>query len=467
MKVALCHVGIRHIGFDAFYKIFSPGFDHVESYHVDSYLVSNGMTSIGASLLKRGHEVVYVDLRMLGSWEDVEDSLSKAKVEMVGCGFQTPNREYALKLCRIAKSMGLVTVVGGPHVTCAPEDILGCDEVDHLVVGEGELTLPAICDTYDAGGKPERLIEAEMVKDLSSLDLPYLSPLYENVVKLKKCGFIVTSRGCPGRCYYCQPVMKKIYGNKIKFRSLDHVFKELDMYIHKLGIRKFYIMDDMFTTKKERVLEFTSRLRSQGYNIEYDINARVDFFDEEMAYELASTGCGLVSFGFESGSNKKLKLINKHTTREKNLEIGKLWKKTGKQVTANILVGIPGETEDDLAQDYSFIEELGPDRLLFNYMVPYPGTEFFNILSKQGALSTTDFGRYEMNLNKQFGTVKGVDYDMLHRWEPKFDKLRKKIFMKKCMRLLLKNPKLLFGQLMNYTLRDLANKLKTLYVGTP
>lgn len=454
MKVVLCHVGIRNIGFNSFYNKFDLTFNNI-----DTYLVPNGICYLGAALRKQGHEVTYLDLRMLSGWKEVEEQLKEINPRMVGCGFQTPNREYAIELCKIAKRLGMITIVGGPHATCAPDDALSCLDFDHVVVGEGEITLPKICDMYDQGIIPTRFHQGEFVSDLSALNLPYLSQLYENVVKLKKCGFLVTSRGCPGRCSFCQPVLEKIYGRKIKFRDIDHVFKEIDNYINNYGVRKFFFMDDMFTTRKERVEEFTNRLKSEKYNIEYDINARVDFFNEVMAEQLASTGCNLISFGFESGSNAKLKLLRKNTTRERNLEMGKLWKKTGKLLLANILVGVPGETEADIEQDYTFIEELKPDAFYFNWMVPYPGTEYYDLFIKSNGLTSDDFALYEMNINKKIGLIKAVDYNMIRKWEEKFEDLRKKLNRKENISMMMKNPKRFLNKVMDTKIGVIAEQL--------
>jgi len=454
VKVVLCHVGIRNIGFNSFYNKFDLSFNNI-----DTYLVPNGICYLGAALRNSNHEVHYLDLRMMSGWDEVEDRLKEIKPQMVGCGFQTPNLEFAIKLCKIAKKLGMITIVGGPHVTSVPNDSLTYQEFDHIVAGEGEITLPIICDIYDKGEKPSRFYQGEFVSDISSLSLPYLSPIYENVVKLKKCGFIVTSRGCPGRCLFCQPVLKKIYGPKIKFRELDHVFKELDYYIINYGIRKFFFMDDMFTTNKKRVEEFTNRLKDGKYDIKYDINARVDFFDETLDIQLASSGCNLISFGFESGSNNKLKLLRKNTTRERNLEVGKLWKKQGKLLLANILVGIPGETESDIEQDYSFIEELQPDAFYFNWMVPYPGTEYYDMFIKNNELMSNDFALYEMNVIKKIGLIKGVDYDMIRKWEDKFENLRKKLSRKANISMIIKNPRGLVGKLMDVKLGVLFEQL--------
>ena len=288
------------------------------------------------------------------------------------------------------------------------------------MVGEGDHILPKLCEAIEQGQKPDRLIHSEPLHEIESIPLPYLSPLYEDVVRRKKCGFIVTSRGCPGRCKYCQPVQKSIYGNRIKLRSAENILREIDYYRDKLGIRKFFIMDDMFTVNRNRINEFTRLLAERKYDIEYDISARVDYFDQDMSDRLAATSCNLISFGFESGSNHKLKLMNKQTTREQNLTAGKIWKKTGKLILANLLAAIPGETEADLAEDFSFIDELRPTMYYFNWMVPFPGSKYYEELLATDMLLTNDLNLFEMNVVHNTPLIKNVDYDMVLRWEKKF-----------------------------------------------
>jgi anaerobic magnesium-protoporphyrin IX monomethyl ester cyclase len=139
-----------------------------------------------------------------------------------------------------------------------------------------------------------------------------------------------------------------------------------------------------------------------------------------MSDRLAATGCNLISFGFESGSNHKLKLMKKQTTREQNLAAGKIWKKTGKLILANLLAAIPGETEADLAEDFSFIDELRPTMYYFNWMVPFPGSKYYEELLATDMLLTNDLNLFEMNMVHNTPLTKNVDYDMVLRWEKKF-----------------------------------------------
>jgi radical SAM superfamily enzyme YgiQ (UPF0313 family) len=418
MLIVLSHVGIRNIGFDAFERHFTPTFDGL-----DTYIIPYGLTLIGGALREAGHGVEYLDLRLVSGWEEVEARLREMKPGLLGVGFQTPNREFAVELARLAKSLGIPTVAGGPHVTCAPYDGLAIREFDHVVIGEGEEAMVDIAAAYEDGRTPPHEIHPEPLRDIENRPLPYLSETYEAIARRKNCGFVVTSRGCPGRCKYCQPVQKALYGPRIKMRSAASILAEMDRYL-AMGIRKFFIMDDMFVVNRNRVAEFAGSIKERGLDVEYDISARVDFFDQEMADHLASTGCNLISFGFESGSDHKLKLMHKQTTREMNLTAGRIWKKTGKLTLANILVGIPGETDEDIAQDLSFIEELGPSAFYYNWMVPFPGTHYFEELKAAGQLLTTDFDQYEMNIVRKMPLIKTVDYDRVRRWEKEFDRLR-------------------------------------------
>ena len=422
MRVVLSHVGIRNIGFDAFERLFAPGFDNL-----DSFIVPYGMVTLGGILKAKGHEVEYLDLRMVKGWEEVESFLRDFKPQVLGCGFQTPNREFAIDLCALARTLGIVTVVGGPHVSCVPADAEAIEAFDHVVVGEGDLVLPELVEAVGRGAKPPKMLRAEPVAEIESIPLPYLSPIYESLIKRKGCGFIVTSRGCPGRCKYCQPVQKTIYGPRVKLRSAENVIREMTHYQEAFGVRKFFIMDDMFIVNRKRVNEFCQIMQDRKLDMEYDISARVDYFDEDLAERLAATGCNLISFGFESGSNHKLQLMHKQTTREQNLAAGMVWKKFNRLLLANMLFAIPGETEEDLAEDYSFIDILRPTMVYFNRMVPFPGSAYFDELLAAGMLATTDFSKYEMNVVRSTPLVKNVDYAMVDRWEEKFNELRRQL----------------------------------------
>jgi len=407
MQVLLSNVSINSTGFNSFEN--QPDVP-------ESYFIPYGLVTLGSILRAKGHGVEYLDLRMVRGWEEVEQRLREIKPKVLGCGFQTPSRHIADQLCTLAKTMNITTVVGGPHASAIPEDCLGLSSFDHILVGEGDLTFPEICESIDQGRTPPRLIHGEPLHDLDSIPLPYLSPLYEYAAKRKNSGFIVTSRGCPGRCKYCQPIQKSIYGNRMKWRSPESMLKEIDDYRNRLSINHFAFLDDTFTLDRKRINTFTQLLTDRQYNISYSINARADFIDEDLAQRLAASGCKSIFFGFESGSNHKLKLMNKQTTREQNLLAGKTWSKYG-ECGANILSAIPGELEQDLAEDLSFIQELQPKYLAFFWMVPFPGSNYYKELLDSDMLLHKDFSKYDMNIIKEMPIVKGIDYDMVRIWE--------------------------------------------------
>lgn len=410
MKILFIYPGNATIGFNsAFSKSDNP----------DTWYVPLGICYLTAILKKKKYEVDIIDFRYEKGFEEIKEKIMDSNADVIAISFQTAAASYAYQTAKVAKQMGKIVIGGGIHPTVMPREVIDTGCFDHIIVGEGVISLPKLLKEIETGIVKEKIIIGEIEKDLDSLPIPYLFKIYKkHVIKKRKLIFLFTSRGCPGRCSFCQPVIDKMFGRRVHFRTPDNILSEVLYWKNKYNIKHFMIVDDIYTIKKKYVLELCRKLVEMNLPLTWSINSRVDTFDEEMAKALSESKCVWNCIGFESGSQRILDYLGKKTTVEKGLKTAALCRKYNIKFTANILVGIPTETEEDYKMNFKFISEIKPTRVSYNYLVPYPGTEMYDLGIKQGWLNKNIYNeKYEMNQSREKGLMSCVNYDLAKAWE--------------------------------------------------
>lgn len=287
-------------------------------------------------------------------------------------------------------------VLGGTHPTLFPEEMLANENIDFVVLGEGEETFFELVNSY---GKTElSLIDGiafkadskvivnkrrDMIRLLDSLPLPafdkvdmdfYLQPNIHLVRGIPLKGFyIFSSRGCPYRCRFC--VNKNIFGRTVRFRDPVKVVDEIEYLHKKYKIDAFYLFDDTFAVNKSHAKLFCDEIIKRRLRLVWGCETRVNLLNEEILKKLKKSGCIQIDFGIESGSQRLLDFLQKDITVESVRHTVKLCKKHRMRIFANFMINLPTETEEDLGLTLKLAEELKSDISIFNVTCPFPGTD--------------------------------------------------------------------------------------------
>jgi radical SAM superfamily enzyme YgiQ (UPF0313 family) len=122
---------------------------------------------------------------------------------------------------------------------------------------------------------------------------------------------IFSARGCPFRCAFC------VRGGKLVEKSIERVVQEISTLRHTYGQKRVFFYDQTFTLRKSRVVELCRRLRAEPglSDVEWSCTGRLNIGDLDLMAEMADSGCKMIYFGAESGSDRVLKRINKRITR--------------------------------------------------------------------------------------------------------------------------------------------------------
>jgi radical SAM superfamily enzyme YgiQ (UPF0313 family) len=427
MRIAFVYAGIATIGWNSYNK-FGRGLD-------DYYAIPQGIAYLRALLLQDGrHEADIIDFRMLSGPEEYRQKLIDGKYDVVGISCLTPSRDYAVLAAEIAKELGMTTLAGGVHASALPDDFAGTGFFDCVVVGEGEITLFEILEMIEQGKELPRVYRTvNYVKDLDELPFPataYL-PTYEHAFEANDgLAGVTASRGCPGRCKYCWPNQFVMYGTKsIRWRTPQNIVEEMLYLKNHFPIKLITFYDDTFSWNKKWLREFRDHVRERrehGVDIPpIAVNARANTFDNEVAEILKELGCVGVWFGFESGSPRILKILNKGCTLEQNIRAAKICREAGFDVNANILVGIPGETKEDYLLTYKFLKTIQPNNVRYNVLSPYPGSQFYEELAPQGLIDVQKYQDYDVATPHITGkgVIRSVDYNLVMKWANPFRSL--------------------------------------------
>lgn len=184
---------------------------------------------------------------------------------------------------------------------------------------------------------------------------------------------MIATRGCVYDCSFCDRVT---HGRKFKKRSIVNVCNEIEQLIGDYEIKFIRFCDDCMTLDKKWLLKLCKAIKS--YNIEWACMARADTLDNETLSNMKKAGCKEIYFGFESGSQKLLDLMNKKTTVKKNAEIIKKCKDNGITCCAYMMFGFPGEDEHTVEDTMEFLTNNKPDKSRISTFVPIPGTDVWN-----------------------------------------------------------------------------------------
>jgi len=224
----------------------------------------------------------------------------------------------------------------------------------------------------------------------------------------------------PGRCTYCVSGEKKFY-QRMRFRSVDHVLREVEQAHARYKFTNLLFLDVNATTRRKHFHAILHELLRRHPDLGVIVQERSDGFDEETARLLSGFRSCQVWFGFESMSPRMLSIINKETNPDEARAAVALCRRFSLSVAANVLIGVPGETDDDIRQTYEFIAEIRPAVISCNILSPFPGTKVHDECVARGDLMDLDsHERYELRSVLERGIIRSIDYRKVRVWHRLF-----------------------------------------------
>ena len=410
-----------------------------------------GLAYFAGSLEKGGFEVEILDNYLLKKPIDyVKLEIKRLNPEIVGVACSSATYRRCVETAKAVKEVlpACKVVVGGPHPSCVPDSMLQHPEIDYVVLGEGERAMVELaahitkCEDDSAIAKIPGVAyrhEGKIVKntpnfisDLDQIPFParHLLPmhLYDRAIYYLSAKPIVTMnvvRGCPYNCGYCD--VKELWGKTCRAFSPPRVLEEVEHLVNKYGSKGIYFIGDNFTIQKKRTIEICKLMKKDKLDVEWVCDTRVDLISRELLKIMKDAGCQTIWFGVESGSPRILKKINKGITVQQVVHAFKLCKEEGIQISCSFMLGIPGETVNDMEATLKFAKKLDPDWCRFNIFIATPGTSLYEeILQKRLYDRMEDFLVYVKTEDFNYESVLAVQ----KRFHMSFNRSPKRILRK-------------------------------------
>ncbi len=354
---------------------------------------------VAAIAKKAGHEVKLIDANALNlSKKEILKQVRVFNPDIIAFTITTYMFYSVLEwIYFLKKNTEAKTLVGGAHMVLYPKETMSHKEIDYGIIGEAEETVPELIYALEKN-KPLENIKGicyrkgknviitpkrGLVRDLDKIPFPLRDQLqneryFSFVSKKKNFSTMITARGCPFKCIYCEQ------GNKFyRMRSAENVVDEIEECYNNYKVREIDFFDPEFTINKKHVIDICKEIGRRGIRIAWSCRSRVDTVDGEMLKEMSKAGCYRVYYGIESGVPFILKTLKKGTNLEAIRKSIALTKKNNIMTFGYFMIGSPGETKETIKKTVGFAKELNLDYAQFSKLSTLPGTDLYEMLKPQ------------------------------------------------------------------------------------
>ncbi|MFC2075953.1 B12-binding domain-containing radical SAM protein [candidate division KSB1 bacterium] len=361
-----------------------------------------GLAYLAATVRQEGFRVEILDCPARNlSIADIERKIEASRPDLIGVTTYTHTLAAVFQLGEICRRTApdAVLVLGGPHMATYPEETLLKSRYRIGVIGEGETTFLELVQRLREGGslddidgtvvkKGAQVIRnkpCRRIKDLDSIPFPARDLLpnhvYQTTLAAKPFSYMITSRGCPYNCTFCD---KGLWGRLHTRRSPESTVTEMAECRDRYKIKCLYVYDETFTLNRDWVFETCDLIRERCPGLRWVISTRVDLLNREILEQLKKAGCYQVRLGVESGDQEILRAMKKGITLEQVNYVFRTCRELGIETYAYFMLGYPGETPQTVEKTINYALELAPDWVNFNIVQIKPGTELFQIASESG-----------------------------------------------------------------------------------
>ncbi|MED5370788.1 MAG: radical SAM protein [Myxococcota bacterium] len=364
------------------------------------------------------HEVTLLDAQLHNySYEELAQKMDEWKPDVVGITVYTVGLVDCHRTVQVARSLPSVkhVVLGGPHINDFPKESVGLAGVDAVVKGEGQKPLQLLLDCWERGEEPRGIPGVVAHPDdpvpeedvyfsndlddypLVNLDLIDYEQYYDVMGQGGTFTTMVTSRGCPYRCTFCNTPRHR-YRVMSPERACDQIQLALDR-----GITEVYFVDDTFNITNKRVHELCDEIIRRGQKFSWTVRFRVKGVDRALLEKMKAAGCHRIQFGVEQGTEEGLLILKKDVNVREIENAFRLCREVGIHTVAYFMIGTPVERHpEDILETIRYSIKLDPDFVMYNILTPFPGTTIYDQGMEAGVLDIEPWQRFMANPDEQF-----------------------------------------------------------------
>jgi len=318
-------------------------------------------------------------------------------------------RDSAEEVIERCHAHGVRTVAGGPLFTSLPEEF---PQVDHLVLGEGEVTIKPFLEDLRTGN-PKRVYEAERFPELAETPPPRW-----DLLNLKHYSdmSVQYSRGCPYDCEFCD--ITTLFGHRPRTKSAEQIVAELDG-LHEVGWRGgvFFVDDNFIGNRrklKQEILPALAdwRVGKRGFRFHTEVSINLAD-DPDLMDMMVEAGFDTVFVGIETPDEDALKECNKFQNQGRDLVASvKTLQRAGLQVQGGFIVGFDSDTPGIFQRQIEFIQRSGIVTAMVGLLQVLPGTKLHTRMADEGRLLNEASGN---NTDASLNFLPKMDPEVLRR----------------------------------------------------
>lgn len=343
------------------------------------------------------------------SYPQLERIIRAFKPDVLGMTTFTFCLVDVLKTAKLVKSINNATHIclGGPHNINFPSQTLAYPDIDSVVLGEGEYVFLELIRSLMEGHSRAKIrglylknelnigqFDRNFIDNLDGLPLLDISFInrgvykssvgkYENIITL------LTSRGCPYLCTFCDTPLKNFRG-----RAIDNILEEIILRVNQ-GFQEIFFYDDTFNITSQRVVDLSEKILKGNIKLAWSFRGRVNTCSYEMLKIAKRSGCERIHFGIETGTDNGLGELKKGITTEQIKNVFQWCRKLKIKTIADFIIGLPFEkTKEDVVDNIERLIGFSPDYAQFNVLQPIPGSEIYQDGIQSGVINQSSWEEF-------------------------------------------------------------------------
>jgi radical SAM superfamily enzyme YgiQ (UPF0313 family) len=357
-----------------------------------------GVLSIATYLKKNGYDVKLYDRNIDN--EKTEKLMKSYNPDVVGISVvSSRGLKDAVKVSKAVKKYGKLVIWGGQMPTMQTELCFNCEYIDYIMMGEGEITWLEFAQKIENSESPKEInglaykengqviyTECRDFADLKELPLVdwtladprnyYQKYIYDDLL------YLFSSKGCPFNCAFCGNL--GYHRCTHRRRPTDMTLDEIENLVKNYGMKAVYFTDELWCARIEDAYEFCRKVKERNLKFFWGCDSRADQFTKEDLQIMYDAGCRWLLFGGESGSELMLKKINKGIKSAGVEDAVKNCKEIGISPIVTLVVGFPGETEEEVRETVNLGLRIQTKFVLVFHYFPTPGSNMEKELVGKG-----------------------------------------------------------------------------------
>ncbi|MEI6579186.1 MAG: radical SAM protein, partial [Eubacteriales bacterium] len=322
-------------------------------------------------------------------------------------------------------------VWGGQIPTMNTALCLSSDDIDYIIMGEGEITWLEFVQKLENSESPNEIDgiaynenwqiiitkcrDFAVLKELPIIDWTIVNPAkyYQKYFYSDKMLYLFSSKGCPCNCSFCGN--REYHLCTYRMRPVDMTIEEIEKLIDNYALNGVYFSDEIWRVRKEDAYEFCRKVNEKNLNFVWGCDSRIGQYNREDLQMMYDAKCRWILFGIESGSKSMLEKIHKGISIEDVEENVRNCKEIGITPITTFIIGFPGETEEQVKQTVDLAMRIRSKLVQINHYFPMPGSELQRELVESGKYKApetlTDLSRViaQDTLEQNFSEVPSKD----------------------------------------------------------